>query len=369
MSEAPRLLFVPASGAEGAGEYYRCLTFAQAARARWPDAAIQFVVNREAGYARGSPFETIPTDGSPTFNTAAVKRAIDAHRPDVVICDSAGRVAQLAHARRQGAATVYVSSRMKTRWKGFRLRRMHRLDQHWLAWPRFLEGDLTFWERTKLALLRGPEVVFLDPVQPGADALRAGAFLKSLGLVAGRYLFFTAGGGGYTRTGLPAPDIFGHAALEVHQETGRTVVWVKGPNYRGEGLLAETIAAGQATGRIVQLDVVRPDQMQDLLAGAGIAVINGGSLLLQALAARVITVAAPVAGDQPQRIEACVRRGLIVGSALDTAALTRATLDLLDDPARCRTLDAELRALALGNGAEQAVDALARLLARRRPKP
>lgn len=366
MSASPRLLFVPASGAEGAGEYYRCLTFAQAARERWPDAAIQFVVNREAGYARGSPFETIPTDGSPTFNTAAVKRAIDAHRPDVLICDSAGRVAQLAHARKRGAATVYVSSRFKTRWKGFRLRRMHRLDQHWLAWPKFLEGGLTLWERTKLALLRGPEVVFLDPVQPGADAARAGAFLKSLGLVAGDYLLFTAGGGGYTRTGLPAPDIFGRAALEVHRATGRTVVWVKGPNYRGDGLLDATIAAGQATGRIVQLEVVRPDQMQDLLAGACIAVINGGSLLLQALGARVIAIAAPVAGDQPQRIEACVRRGLIVGAPLDTAALVKTTLDLMNAPGRSRELDAGLRALALGNGADQAVDALARLLARRR---
>ena len=119
---APALLFVPASGAQGSGEYYRSLAIARAAQARWPAARICFIVNSAAGYARQCPFETVLVEGSPTYNTAAVNATIDRMKPDIVVFDSAGRVGQLAHARRRHAATVYVSSRFKTRWKGFRVR-------------------------------------------------------------------------------------------------------------------------------------------------------------------------------------------------------------------------------------------------------
>lgn len=357
MSKTPRLLFVPASGAEGAGEYFRCLTIAHAVRERWPDAVIRFIVNREAGYARDAPFATVTVDGSPTFNTAVVNRTIDEYRPDVLVCDSAGRVAQLSHAQQAGAATVYVSSRYKTRWKGFRLRRMRWLDQHWLASPQFLGDALTLWERSKLALLRRPEVVFLDPVRPRSDPQRAAALLLSFGIERGSYVLFTAGGGGYRRAGTPASEVFGRAAMEVHRRSGRRVVWVRGPNYKGAGLDGEGV---------LELGGLRPDEMQHLVAEAEVAVINGGSLLLQAVGSGTVAIAAPVAGDQPRRIDACVRHGLAVAAALESEALAQAALMLLGNPARLDRIRRRLRRLALRNGAEQAVDALARLLARRK---
>jgi hypothetical protein len=49
---APRLLFVPVSGAFGMGEFARTLAMAQAAEGRWPQAAIRFVLSREAPYAK-----------------------------------------------------------------------------------------------------------------------------------------------------------------------------------------------------------------------------------------------------------------------------------------------------------------------------
>jgi len=354
--KSPRLLFVPASGARGAGEYFRCVSIAEAARRRWQECAVRFIVNRDAGYARGSAFETTLVDGSPTFSTAIVKRTLDEYRPDVAIFDSAGRVAQLAHAHRTGAATVYISSRFKTRWKGFRLRRMRQLDHHWLAWPRFLEGDLTTWERIKLKLMGRPEVVFLDPVRPDTDSQRAVQTLNRFGLSAGEYLLFSGGGGGYTAGGLSPPEIFGRAAIDVHQATARPVVWVRGPNYPGEGL--------NSSG-IVQMDAVPPEQMMDLLANARLAVVNGGSLLLQALGTSTVAIAAPIAGDQPQRIDACVRLGLAAGSALDVAELSARTLELLSDISRCDSIRDRTRQLSLGNGAQQAVAAIERLCQRR----
>jgi hypothetical protein len=48
----PRLLFLPVSGPQGASEFYRSLTLAEAVRQRWPQAEIGLVINRQArGYA------------------------------------------------------------------------------------------------------------------------------------------------------------------------------------------------------------------------------------------------------------------------------------------------------------------------------
>lgn len=355
MSGAPRLLFVPASGAQGAGEYYRCIAIARAALAHWPAADIRFIVNTEARYAASSPFRTVLVQGSPTYNNVAVNGAVSEFRPNVVVFDSAGRVAQFAHARRAGASTVYVSSRFKTRWKGFRLRRMRVMDQHWLAWPRFVEGDLSRWERLKLRLMGRPEIVFLDPVHDRPDAGRAAALRRRLGIGEAPYLLFSAGGGGYSRSGAPAPEIFAGAAIEVQRASGMQAVWVKGPNYDG--------TAFDASG-LVALGALRSDEMIDVLAGARIAIVNGGSLLLQALALRVPTIAAPIAGDQPARIAACERQGIAVGTSLEAAALAQTTLALLGDEARQQQLRARMQALNLVNGAEQAAEAIARLLAR-----
>jgi len=356
LNQAPRLLFVPASGARGAGEYFRCVALARAAQARWPAAQIRFIVNAEAGYARAAPFTQTTVQGSPTYNTAAVNAAVAEFRPHAVIFDSAGRVGQLAHARRCGAVNVYVSSRFKTRWKGFRFRRMRLLDQHWLAWPRFVDGALTGWERFKLAIVRRPAVLFLDPVHEPSDAARRARLLEQIGVAGRPYVLFSAGGGGYALTGEPAPEIFARAAIEVKRASGFEAVWVKGPNYEGKAFDGENFVA---------LGSLASESMIDLLAGAQVAVISGGSLLLQALALGTPAVAAPVAADQPARIAAAERQRVAIAAPLESQALARATLPLLTDPSLPAALRARLRDLGIGNGAHQAMDALARLLALR----
>ncbi len=353
---APRFLFVPVSGARGSGEFYRSLTLAQAVLKRWPLAQVRFVVNREAGYASGElagSGVTVDTiDGSPTRNTAAIKRILREHRPHIVIFDSAGRQAQLACARRLGANTVYISSRPKTRWKGFRVRRMRLLDQHWLAWPEFLGGQLTRWERFKMKFAPGVRIVHLGPLFPPADAAAA-PVLARLGVQRGGYILFCAGGGGYTYKGRSVGEIFGRAAGEVARAAPLPTVWVRGPNYVG--------SAGESSA-VKTLDSLSLVQMVDILAGARLAVINGGSLLLQALALKVPSIAAPIAGDQSRRIGACATHGLTVPAALDADALIAAVRALLNGPAELAALRARLETLGLANGIEPALAELTELM-------
>lgn len=354
-----KLLFVPVSGPHGAGEYYRSVAIAGAAQQRWPQAEISFVMNREAGYAQQVPFATRLIDGSPTYNTAAVKRAIEELRPDVVIFDSAGRRAQLACARRLRTRTVYISSRPTTRWKGFRLRRMRLLDQHWLVWPQFLQGEVTRWERLKLRLIPTVQIVPLNVIFPAPDPERAARLYGKLGVTRGRYVLISAGGGGNHRGGRPASEVFAEAAARIRSDAqlpeDLQMVWVRGPNYAGED---RELPGVQITGAL------GGEQMIDLLAGARLGVINGGSLLLQALSLQVPCVAAPVATDQDRRIELCARRGLLASAPLDAAAIATATCGLLRDTTQYSALLQELQRVNLANGVEVALDALARLMNR-----
>jgi hypothetical protein len=353
MNAAPRILFVPVSGAKGAGEYFRCLTIAQRVRERWPSAEIRFMVSRAARYAHEVPFPTVLIDRSPTYESKAVNRAIDDLRPGVVIFDNAGRVAQLRHARRCGARTVYVSSRPTTRWKGFRMRRMWQMDQHWISGPKFLNGELSAWEKVKLSLIPSVSIVHLDSLFPPPDETRALAYRRDLGLVGDSYLLFCAGGGGHEHQGLSASDVFGRAALEVARASGQRTVWVQGPNYTG--------ALAPPDG-LLSLGALSGPQLIDLLSGARIAITNGGSLLSQALALRVPCIAAPVAGDQDARIETCAARGLLLSTTLEVDALVQAVMSLLKDPAQLDEIRVRLGQLDLNNGVDVALAALERLL-------
>ncbi len=353
MNAAPRILFVPVSGAKGAGEYFRCLTIAQRVRERWPTAEIRFMVSRAAGYAHEVPFPAVLIDRSPTYESQAVNRAIDDLRPGVVIFDNAGRVAQLKHARRCGARTVYVSSRPTTRWKGFRVRRMWQMDQHWLSGPKFLNGELSAWEKVKLSLVRSVSIVHLDSLFPPPDETRALAYRRDLGLGRDSYLLFCAGGGGHEHQGLSASEVFGRAAREVARASGQRTVWVQGPNYTG------TLVPPDG---FLSLGALSGPQLIDLLSGARIAVISGGSLLSQALALRVPCIAAPVAGDQDARIQACAARGLLLSTSVEVDALVETALSLLKNPARLNEIRVRLGQLDLNNSVDVALAALERLL-------
>jgi len=355
----PRILFVPVSGPKGAGEYFRCLTIAEGVRERWPSAEIRFMVSRAAGYAHEVPFPTVLIDRSPTYESKAVNRAIDDLKPGVVVFDNAGRVAQFRHARQCGARTVYVSSRPTTRWKGFRLRRMWQMDQHWMSGPRFLNGELSAWEKVKLSLTPSLSIVHLDCLFPRPDESRAAVYRRGLGLGTDSYLVFCAGGGGHEHQGLSSSEIFGRAAQEVARATGQRVVWVRGPNYAG------TLAPPNG---LLSLGALSGPQLIDLLSGARIAVINGGSLLSQALALRIACIAAPVASDQQVRIQVCAARGLLEATDLEADAIVKSALALHEDETRLGELRARLGQLDLNNSVDVALAALEHLLNESSPR-
>jgi hypothetical protein len=202
MTAAPRFVFVPVSGPGGAGEYHRSLALARGFERRWPGCTIRFVLNRGASYTAESPYPGLRIDDSPTRAGNAVSQYLIEERPDVVVFDSAGRLAQYRAARSVGAAVVYVSSRPKTRWKGFRFRRMRALDQHWIAQPRFLGGEPTPYERCKLRLAGRPEVVVLDVLHEPIDVAGTRELQRALGLEPGQYVLVCPGAVGRSA---PAP--------------------------------------------------------------------------------------------------------------------------------------------------------------------
>ena len=349
----PRLLFAPVSGPAGTGEYVRCLTIAQGAQARWPALDIGFLLSRDAPYAATVPFAVHAIAGSPTRHTAAVNEILDRVRPHVVVFDNAGRTAQLTHARRVGARTVYISRRPGKRRKAFRLRWLRLLDQHWIAFPTFIDGPLGAWERMKLRLFPEVEVVFLGAVYSDSVPERRAELLRGLGLAGRPYVLFSGGGGGRHPGGVSAPDVFAAAAAAVARQGGARVVLVAGQNAR---------LGAADLGAVTVLPSVPPEHLIDLVHDAEIVACNGGTTLTQALAHRKPCVAVAIADDQPRRVRRCARLGLVVASSLDAAALGGRVLSLLHDRARRDELAARVAATGLDNGVERALAGLARLL-------
>jgi hypothetical protein len=356
MYAAPRFLFVPVSGPGGAGEYHRSLAIARGLARRWPDCTIRFALNRAAPYAAATPYPVTLLDDSPTRSTAAVNDCIRAEQPDVVLFDSAGRLAQYRAARAAGAGVVYLSSRPRTRWKGFRWRRMQLLDQHWIAQPAFLGGCMTWSERAKVRLLGNPEILFLgtlhEPVEPGATA----QLQQELGIETGKYVVMCPGGGGVFGDGTDAARIFYAAARELAATRPETFVAVIGQRLFGQ------LDPQDMPHNVKIIPFLPNGLLLGLIHEAAVAAVNGGSLLLQSLTQHAALVAAPIAGDQPERVRRCAKDGYIMPASLQSPTLVATVQALLQDETARQALRARVAQLNLRNGVDVAMEAIARLL-------
>jgi predicted glycosyltransferase len=317
-SRAPRLLFVPVSGAYGMGEYARALAIAQGAVARWPGAQIHFLVSSRAPYAGSTPFAHTLLPASPTFHSTEVNACIGRFRPDVVIFDNAGRTAQLRAAQRAGAAVIYVSSRRRQRGKAFRWRWMGLLDEHWIAYPEFIAGSPGMIEKLKLKLRGRPRLRYLDVILAPAAAAGEG----SAAAPAEPFALVVPGGG----TGHPgAADAAGRflAAAEGLATQGVRTVFV-GP-----------AAGGAARAGLTIHPLVSQGELARLLRNAALVVVNGGSTLLQALACGRACVAVAIARDQRERIRRCRNAGVAQAAVLEGDAIVARALALWrDEPSR-----------------------------------
>ncbi len=353
MTDGPRLLFIPVSGPGGAGEYFRSLAVARAIERRWPDSSIRFLVSRDAAYSQGGPYPAVLLERSPTFESAAVIRSLEQLRPQVVVFDSAGRVEQQQAARRLGARVVFVSSRPSIRRKGFSLRRMRATDQYWIAQPRFLGGELSPFEQWKRRFAPALDVLLLEVIHEPVDEESVRELQQSLGVQPGAYVLACPGGGGVFGQGPDAAQLFYAAAARVRAECALPVVAVLGARFAAPSSVPDGVHV---------LPSVPNGQLMGLLRDAKAGMVNGGSLLLQALAQRTPCVAAPIADDQPARIARTAECGYVRPVALEASALASAVIDLLRDDTARAALKARLEQLALRNGLDVAVDAIGRLL-------
>jgi hypothetical protein len=357
---APRILFVPVSGAFGTGEYARSAAIARAAQRRWPRAEIHFVLSRHAPYAASVPFAATLLDSSATFHSGAVARLIKEFRPTLVIFDNAGRSAQLRAAHRQGARIVFISSRSRQRRKAFRWRWMRLLDEHWIAYPEAFAGELNWWERFKLKRLGRPTVRYLDVIL-SRRAPEQESLVARVGLKLGGYLLVVPGGG----TGHPGADDAAAQFLEAANTLAETetVVFV-GPTRAADAGMpsrASSVNALLPSARLRCFDSLPQADLADLMSHARLIVTNGGSTLLQAIACGGACIAAPIAADQPQRIRRCVAAGVAVAAELSAASILRAAGKLLRDESARTALGRRAANLKLANGVEIALNALAHL--------
>jgi ADP-heptose:LPS heptosyltransferase len=343
-----RLLFVPVSGPRGMGEYARALALASAAVQRWPRLEVHFALSAAAPYAAETPFDKTLLPSSPTFHTKEVTALIGRLRPDLVVFDNAGRTAQLRAAAANGARVVFVSSRKRQRRKAFRLSWMRAIDEHWIAYPSFIAGELAFLERAKLAWMKRPTLRFLDTVLPLADAPLATELLQQFSLRSGEYVLVVPGGG----TGHPgvedAPTVIARAAHEIASA--------------GHPTLIVGVAPQQQSAELRVAPRMPMAMLGELIRNAKLVVSNGGDTLLQVIACAKPCVAVPIAGDQAHRIAKCERRGLATSARLDSSDLARATLALLANDARRSRIAVRAANGGITNGLGVALSAVEKLL-------
>jgi spore coat polysaccharide biosynthesis predicted glycosyltransferase SpsG len=354
--EAPRILFVPVSGAFGMGEYARSLSIARAAQQQWPQAHIQFMLSRQAPYAAATPFPVILLDSSPTFHTAAVTGFIHSFKPHVVIFDNAGRTAQLRAAHREGARIVFISSRPRQRRKAFRWRWMRLIDEHWIAYPQFIAGRLGLFERLKLDLLHRPTVRYLDVILSRTGP--GDSVMTRVGLKSGAYVLVVPGGGtGHPRAADATATFL--AAANALAEAGILTVFV-GPKGTPEIGTASIPSALSAALRC--FNSLPQAELGELMRGAKLIVTNGGSTLLQGIACGRACIGIPIAQDQRQRIRRCVAAAVAVEAKLDASSIVQTAGDLLRDESARAGLEARASDLKLADGIDVAKAALTRLL-------
>ena len=339
-----RVLFVPVSAARGFGEYARAREIARAVQRRWPQAQLHFVLSMQASYAAQCPFPVTLLPGSATLHTPQVVALLGSFKPDIVVFDNAGRTAQMRAAHIAGARVIYISSRPRQRRKAFRLSWMRLLSEHWIAYPRFVAGDLGVLERLKVKLLRRPRVRFLDTVLPVA-AEEPGP-LPDL-----RDFVLVVPGGGTAHPGArAAPDIISEAATALAAKGLHTV------------LVGVRDRIGSSAS-LTRLPLLPQPQLVALLRRARVVVSNGGDTLLQALACGCACVAVPIAHDQAARIARCVALGLINAAPLAASAVVDAVARLYENEPERLSLIARGRARGIQDAMPHILEWIAALAA------
>lgn len=338
-----RLLFVPASGPRGSGEYYRCLNLARAAvvEAGRRELALEchVLLHSEASVETDSALTPHTISQTPSRASVEVSEWLTRLEPDLVAFDCSGRVRHFRQVRRQGGRVVWISNRPGKHRRGFSPRVLPWLDGHLLA-----DCDPGHFRRPLLARF-GPawlgrcEYLPVRLIAPTA---------RDPGLVLPpRFAAFVAGGGGYRHDGRPLPDILRDAAEQFSLTTGLPSVLVTGPQY------AEPMAGSE---RVTVLSDLPTRGLQWLLGRSMLAVTGAGYMLSsQVLTEALPAVMTPAGGrDQPGRIQRLCAESLVMTANPDPRALAEAAIGLYRDEGLRQRLSASIKAAGLRNAADQA---------------
>jgi hypothetical protein len=340
-----RLLFIPVSGGRGGGELQRSLILARTLRAQAGDAVdIRFVVHRQAPFPH-EEFQAVPLPGSPTRSEAEVAAAIADFRPTLCLFDSSLRMTALHAARAAASRTVYLSARPNSRWRGLDPRKRRLLDAHWLLAPDRLGAPPPWPERLGRLLLRDTRFRYFDAVFEPPDDVEAERLLATHGVATGGYDLACPGGPGYVVDGM-APMALMAAAGDARDlpvlavDPGEHAL---PPGWTGLPRMPNRVLMG-------------------LVRGARLNVVNGGGLLVQAVALGAPCLAVPMQEEQAQRIAAFAARGAVLTCAARRDAVAAAWQGASNDPGVLDALRQRARALGLRNDLQAMIDELRALL-------
>ena len=342
-------LFVPVPGSSGSGELQRARLLARAVKARWPQREVAIAAECSALEAVADPGITpIPLPGSPTRSTAEVCAAIARMRPAVVVFDSTARVRQLRAAHKAGARVVFLSSRPSARQRGFRLGALLNLHEHWSVELGRAGTIPNRWQRWMLRLFPG---VLWRPLGVLFEEPKLEVLAKDLAnwMAAGPFALFCPGGGGGKVDGLSATEGFAQAARSFVKATGARALVVHG-DWPGERRVA--------TPGMLEVGQQGNGELMTLMINARFAVIGAGSLLLQALALGVPSIATALASDQPARLQALAETLAVMAPDPTREDLCEYACALWTDPAVQLELVSHARLLGLRNGLDHALEVL-----------
>ncbi len=300
----------------------RSLTIAQCLHEHDATIDIRFILSKQAPYAGDCPFPVFYCPSSPTKHNQIVKEHIEKFRPNIVLFDASGRVAQLRRAKSIGATTVFICQHNKKLGKALRFRRLRFTDKIWVVQPEFSLPALSEWSKLKLRLLQRPTPEAIGPIffTPNASLIKQ--TLEKFELKQGQYILVNSGSGGHVVNNTNAAEEFAKAANIIATTIDTPVVVVYGPNYTGQ------MRTNSKCLNIAKLDA---RSFSALLSQSQAALLAGGSALFQGISFGINIVSATVSKDQDERIDACVKRGLIRRAELTAPSLADTLLQALNE--------------------------------------
>ncbi|WP_040571484.1 hypothetical protein [Shewanella benthica] len=352
MLSAPKFLFVPVSTPEGIGEYMRSKIIADEVMNRWPEAQIDFVLNRHVSYIDDCPYSTHLVDDTPTKKTREVNQLITELKPDVVIFDAAGRKAQLKHAHRMGAKVIFISQHRRKRSRGMKIARARVTDSHWVVQPKFIIGDISRFDKFKLAMIKREHPIYTGSIFTSPTNEQKKHLFDKYEIKQGGYLLYSAGSGGHSLKEGLAADLFAQVAKTIFRETGIPSLMVFGPNYPKSLPDMEGVIA---------IPHLNTREFINLLDGAKAAILSGGDTMLQSIALKTPALAVAISKDQPPRINSCAAANLILACGSDQQEMLTKTRKLIDVQSLNR-LQETMAGLDDTNGLDIGMAEIARLI-------